>query len=97
MNKFLTLQKSTIANNLISINTDDSMEAVKDMVDLPANRYSIEHDHSVLKYRAMTDADYGFLFCWAENAVGEQVNILLQYNDKKNLNQTFNHLFAKQV
>ena len=51
------------------------MDNVKDMVDLPANRYSIEHDHSVLKYRAMTDADYGFLFCWAENAVGEQVSI----------------------
>jgi hypothetical protein len=49
---------------------------VKEMVDLPANRYTIEHDHSVLKYRAMTDADYGHLFCWAENAVGEQVSIL---------------------
>jgi hypothetical protein len=60
-----------MSENLIS--NDDSMDNVKDMVDLPANRYSIEHDHSVLKYRAMTDADYGYLFCWAENAVGEQV------------------------
>ncbi len=42
------------------------------MVDLASNRYSIEHDHSVLKYRVMTEADYGFLYCWGENAVGEQ-------------------------
>ena len=66
-------QKGAMSENLIS--SDDSMDNVKDMVDLPANRYSIEHDHSVLKYRAMTDADYGYLFCWAENAVGEQVSI----------------------
>ena len=59
-----------ISENLIS--KEDSGEVVKDMVDLPANRYTIEHDHSVLKYRAMTDADYGYLFCWAENSVGEQ-------------------------
>ena len=64
-------QKSAMSDNLIS--NDDVIDNVKDMVDLPANRYSIEHDHSVLKYRAMTDADYGHLFCWAENAVGEQV------------------------
>ena len=55
------------------ISKDDNGDtAVKEMVDLPANRYTIEHDHSVLKYRAMTDADYGYLFCWGENSVGEQ-------------------------
>jgi len=42
------------------------------MVDLPANRYSIEHDHSLLKYKVMTEADYGSLYCWGENPVGEQ-------------------------
>ena len=52
-----------------------ALDKIKDMVDLPANQFTLEYDHSLLRYRTMTEADYGFLYCWAENLAGQQVCI----------------------
>ena len=58
------------------------------MVDLPANQFTLEYDHSLLRYRTMTEADYGFLYCWAENLAGQQVcirNIIMPLKGRTSL------------
>ena len=62
-----------------------ALDKIKDMVDLPANQFTLEYDHSLLRYRTMTEADYGFLYCWAENLAGQQVcirNIIMPLKDR---------------
>ena len=49
-----------------------AIDNIKDMVDVPSNQFTLEYDHSLLRYRPMTEADYGYLFCWAENSAGSQ-------------------------
>ena len=51
---------------------DISTASIKDMVDLPSNSYTINNDESVLTYRALTEADYGYVYCWAENEISKQ-------------------------
>ena len=61
--------------NLINnpnIGNGDVIDLIKDMVDLPSNSYTIDNDKSVLTYRAITEADYGYVYCRAENAIGKQ-------------------------
>ena len=50
----------------------DVIDLIKDMVDLPSNTYTIDNDKSILTYSAITEADYGYVYCWAENSIGKQ-------------------------
>lgn len=43
-----------------------------DRTDVDDSKFSLEHDHSVLRHTAATEADYGTALCWAENSVGKQ-------------------------
>ena len=61
--------------NLINnpnLGNGEVIDQIKDMVDLPSNLYIIQNDASVLTYKATTEADYGYVYCWAQNAVGKQ-------------------------
>ena len=55
-----------------NLGNEEAIDQIKNMVDLPSNQYIIQNDASVLTYKAMTGADYGYLYCWAENVVGKQ-------------------------
>lgn len=70
--QFKTASKRRRTDLISTVGGAKALDDIKDMVDLPANQYSLEYDHSLLRYRTMTEADYGYLFCWAENAAGLQ-------------------------
>ncbi|XP_043272103.1 synaptogenesis protein syg-2-like isoform X2 [Venturia canescens] len=46
----------------------------EELVDVPVDRYknSTRHTQSVLKYRPVTEMDYGMVLCWASNTPGTQ-------------------------
>ena len=46
----------------------------EELVDVDAARYknSTRHTQSVLKYRPVTEMDYGMVLCWASNTAGTQ-------------------------
>lgn len=44
------------------------------VADLPESEFTVDADRSILKYRPLVKADYGVLYCWAENQVGRQLN-----------------------
>ena len=70
--QFKTASKRRRTDLINTVGGAKALDDIKDMVDLPANQYSLEYDHSLLRYRTMTEADYGFLYCWAENMAGYQ-------------------------
>ena len=70
--QFKTASKRRRTDLINTVRGAKALDDIKDMVDLPANQYSLEYDHSLLRYRTMTEADYGFLYCWAENMAGYQ-------------------------
>ena len=63
--------RDNLINNPAAAN-GDLIDLIKDMVDLPSNSFTIDNDKSVLTYRAITEADYGYVYCWAESDVGKQ-------------------------
>ena len=63
--------RGSLINNP-SIGDGEVIDLIKDMVDLPSNSYTINNDESVLTYRALTEADYGYVYCWAENEISKQ-------------------------
>ena len=70
--QFKTASKRRSTDLINTVGGAKALDDIKDMVDLPANDYSLEYDHSLLRYRTMTEADYGYLYCWAENFAGYQ-------------------------
>lgn len=46
----------------------------EELIDVPVDRYknSTRHTQSVLKYRPVTEMDYGMVLCWASNTPGTQ-------------------------
>ena len=73
--QFKSANGKGVRGNLINnpnIGNGDVIDLIKDMVDLPSNSYTIDNDKSVLTYRAITEADYGYVYCGAENAIGKQ-------------------------
>ena len=70
--QFKTASKRRRTDLINTVGGAKALDDIKDMVDLPANLYSLEYDHSLLRYRTMTEADYGYLYCWAENLAGNQ-------------------------
>ena len=70
--QFKTASKRRRTDLINTVGGAKALDDIKDMVDLPANQYSLEYDHSLLRYRTMTEADYGYLYCWAENIAGYQ-------------------------
>lgn len=70
--QFKTASKRRRTDLINTVGGAKALDEIKDMVDLPSNQYSLEYDHSLLRYRTMTEADYGYLYCWAENLAGPQ-------------------------
>ena len=70
--QFKTASKRRRTDLINTVGGAKALDEIKDMVDLPANQYTLEYDHSLLRYRTMTEADYGYLYCWAENLAGYQ-------------------------
>lgn len=70
--QFKTANQRRRTDLINTVGGENVLDNIKDMVDLPSNHFTLEYDHSLLKYRAMTVADYGYLYCWAENSAGEQ-------------------------
>ena len=63
--------RGSLINNP-NIGDGEVIDLIKDMVDLPSNSYTIDNDESILTYGAITEADYGYVYCWAQNEIAKQ-------------------------
>ena len=73
--KFKTANVKGSRGSLINnpnIGDGEVIDLIKDMVDLPSNSYTIDNSESVLTYAAITEADYGYVYCLAENEIDKQ-------------------------
>ena len=93
--------RGSLINNP-SIGDGEVIDLIKDMVDLPSNSYTINNDESVLTYRALTEADYGYVYCWAENEISKQkeacrfeVSIFFSFNGWRKIKSVYQSRFCK--
>ena len=63
--------RGSLINNP-NIGDGEVIDLIKDMVDLPSNSYIIDNHESVLTYAPITEADYGYVYCWGENEISKQ-------------------------